>query len=666
MNLVPSDRIRQGAALALVVAGLASPIVVGATEVWAYCALQILVALVGSALALSGTVRSRVRWLLPALALFGAAQVFPLPESWLSRVAPLSAEARKSAQPIIGYPAIRCAAVDRTNALAALRRCLTLVLLATLIADLARDEQLRRWLTKGVATAGVITLLLGLIAGDSPGYNILGLHDMSGFYRDYKSPLLTAFHSEGVGYGDEVRVGAITYIENSAVAGSSLGTMVNPNHFAACVGLTLPVIAGLLAGLPGRRAWPWRLLSAGYSLLAAYTVAVVAHSRGGIAAIIGSGLLAALFASMHTRRRAFVLLVPLAIAGVLLVVRASQFGFLERLGGRLGAWTVALEMFQSSPWLGIGLGNYGAAYPAFRDGPVIYLAHNVWVEWAAEGGLAGLLLVTACVGWLAWCGLRVWNWRATGSRRVMRSGVIAGLLFAALHGAVDHGIQIPANAWLCATLVGLLVGDLVSENELSGSAGDRGAGTGPRREGPVAFLAAVRSLRLERLLVLVCAGWLIWGGWREARADWLIRPLREALMYQHPPEVQFPPQPSPNTRERQRAWQQQVQALRDERARLQEQRRELIVAALPDAERACRIFPQSAEYAGYVAQGYLHLSRGEAGRELDAAYDWFRRSLALRPLNPWVRRTLNDFRRRNQQVHKEHEESAHNALDAGL
>jgi hypothetical protein len=146
------------------------------------------------------------------------------------------------------------------------------------------------------------------------------------------------------------------------------------------------------------------------------------------------------------------------------------------------------------------------------------------------------------------------------------------------------------------------------------------------------------------LLVLTCAGWLAWGGFRGALADRLIGPLRQALMYQHPPEIQLPPQPKPNSRERRRAWEEQIQALRDERARLQEQRRELLVSGLPDAERASGMFPQNADYAGYLGQVYLHLSRGQEGPELEAARDWFRRSLQLRPLNPWARRTLLDLR----------------------
>jgi seryl-tRNA synthetase len=60
------------------------------------------------------------------------------------------------------------------------------------------------------------------------------------------------------------------------------------------------------------------------------------------------------------------------------------------LGGRYDAWGAALEMFRHSPWLGVGLGNFETVYPSLRTGSVAYLAHNAWLECAAEAGAAGV------------------------------------------------------------------------------------------------------------------------------------------------------------------------------------------------------------------------------------------------------------------------------------
>ncbi len=79
-----------------------------------------------------------------------------------------------------------------------------------------------------------------------PGHAVLGFYDMQGAVKSYKNPLLSGFHSSGVGYADEVAVGNIRYVSDAPVVGASLGAMINANHFAACVGLTLPVTLGLL------------------------------------------------------------------------------------------------------------------------------------------------------------------------------------------------------------------------------------------------------------------------------------------------------------------------------------------------------------------------------------------------------------------------------------
>jgi hypothetical protein len=71
-------------------------------------------------------------------------------------------------------------------------------------------------------------------------------------------------------------------------------------------------------------------------------------------------------------------------------------------------------------------------------------------------------------------------------------------------------------------------------------------------------------------------------------------------------------------------------------------RPELIHAALPAAQQAFAMAPRDAEFAETIGQAFLHLSRGEPGPELEAAQDWFRRSLRICPVNPWLRRTLTE------------------------
>ena len=110
----------------------------------------------------------------------------------------------------------------------------------------------------------------------------------------------------------------------------------------------------------------------------------------------------------------------------------------------------------SFPWVSAGfqppeLGSYS-----------IDLAHNDHVQWLAEAGLAGLLLMAAALALLLRRALQGAG-RAAGSRSgsagvdVVSVGCALGLLAAVLHAWVDYPFHIPANSMLAATLLGWLV-----------------------------------------------------------------------------------------------------------------------------------------------------------------------------------------------------------------
>jgi hypothetical protein len=242
------------------------------------------------------------------------------------------------------------------------------------------------------------------------------------------------------------------------------------------------------------------------------------------------------------------------------------------------------------------------AHPALRTGPIAYLAHSVWLECAAEAGAVGLAFAAVAWGGIGWCVSRVGERNVPADQRVLRLGVHGGVLFAALHGAVDHGVQIPANAFLCAILIGILLGDLRSENASAVTPAVTGRSRG--------------QVVLGRLLVVGCAVFLVYGGLREIQADRLILPLRRAIAMQRVPGESL----------------------------LLDERPELLLAALSDAERAFGIVPHKADFADLLGQAHLHLSRGSDRQELQLAADWFSLSLRLSPVNPWTTRTLLEIR----------------------
>ena len=70
-------------------------------------------------------------------------------------------------------------------------------------------------------------------------------------------------------------------------------------------------------------------------------------------------------------------------------------GLSEDGSGRTSAWVDGLRVVEASPLVGVGVGNYGNANQAINATEL--LAHNGFVQWAAEWGLALALVFVAFV-----------------------------------------------------------------------------------------------------------------------------------------------------------------------------------------------------------------------------------------------------------------------------
>jgi putative inorganic carbon (HCO3(-)) transporter len=178
----------------------------------------------------------------------------------------------------------------------------------------------------------------------------------------------------------------------------------NPNDFAAMANLFVPAAFYLM--LERRPRWE-RLFCLG-CLVATLGGFTVAASRGGFLGLA----VALVFVIWHSRRRARnlaimgVLLIPMIIAPIsplhrLLHPSRSDEGSTEN---REQVWKAGLRMIQAHPFLGVGVGNFKAlsAYYGDFDPKQSSLAHNTYIEIAAEMGLPGLLAFLA----ILFCSLR--------------------------------------------------------------------------------------------------------------------------------------------------------------------------------------------------------------------------------------------------------------------
>ena len=289
------------------------------------------------------------------------------------------------------------------------------------------------------------------------------------------------------------------------------GTFAQPNPYAGYLGLTLPVVASLFLWAMGQW-WAgrtpdetsvsyfrplWWTFIAGISTALIGIGLLVSWSRGGwLGAIAGIGVV--LFLRSRKTMIAGGLVTLLALTMLLLgalgpelvpetvAVRAQgvprylgfsgdnfqsilnepvtdeNFAILERIAH----WVVAIRLWESAPWFGIGPGNYATLYPEIiqrdarlqRWGDPLGHAHNIYLNVLAEGGLIGIGIYL-----LFWFGIILWVWRGQkegwaekrwqkGWYNALALGILGVLAHLMVHNLFDNlfvqGIYIHLALWL--------------------------------------------------------------------------------------------------------------------------------------------------------------------------------------------------------------------------
>ncbi len=245
------------------------------------------------------------------------------------------------------------------------------------------------------------------------------------------------------------------------------GTFEQPNPYGGFLGLLLPLAlgwgVGQWAGWLSRRrprafspalVLPW--LTAGLlgaALLASWSRGAWLGAAAAVAAMLfylprrrGAGLLlvlALLAAGWGALRSG---LLPGSIVGRLtgfadyvhfqdvrgVDITPANYAVLERMAH----WQAALSMADQHPWLGVGLGNYEAAYPdyALLNWPYpLGHAHNIYLNLLAETGILGLVAYLAF-----WAAVIALTARVIRRAPYPARGLALGLMGAWVHLSVHH------------------------------------------------------------------------------------------------------------------------------------------------------------------------------------------------------------------------------------
>ncbi len=254
------------------------------------------------------------------------------------------------------------------------------------------------------------------------------------------------------------------------------GTFEQPNPYAGFLGLSLPLTLGWGLGTAGELLARVRnALSSGISLslrpalnlLLPWTlvgllgVALLASwSRGGWLGAAAGVVAMLLFLPRRRWQGGLLVLVILVLAAGMLLSGLLPASIAGRLTGfadyvqfqdargvditpanyavleRMAHWQAALDMANEKPWLGVGFGNYEAAYGdhALLNWPYpLGHAHNYYLNLLAETGVLGTL---AYLGF--WGSVMLLTAQVIGRNKGLERGIALGLMGVWTHLAVHH------------------------------------------------------------------------------------------------------------------------------------------------------------------------------------------------------------------------------------
>jgi O-antigen ligase len=163
-----------------------------------------------------------------------------------------------------------------------------------------------------------------------------------------------------------------------------------------------------------------------------------------------------------------VLVASIIIAFAALVVftspRLSGLGmtsFDDEPASRIGISRVGTEILSEHWRFGTGLGTFEDVFGVYEDASSVsktYVAHahNDYLEWLIETGLAGGVLLGLVLAWFVFHFLRVWTFSRQAGLTLRRAAAIACLV-PVLHSLVDYPLRTPAIASVAGMCIAIMV-----------------------------------------------------------------------------------------------------------------------------------------------------------------------------------------------------------------
>jgi O-antigen ligase len=262
------------------------------------------------------------------------------------------------------------------------------------------------------------------------------------------------------------------------------GTYINPNNFAGLLEMLLPLAfartlweleewiasargANRRAFLATREGASARFVFFLFGTLLLTAALLFSRSRAGIATSWAGLLLVG--AVWAVRRRAHSMGVAIVACLVAFTVAAGAWIGLgpvlmryrtadQDVASRVEVWRDTVTLIRAHPAWGTGPGSFPDAYTRVQTSHLaarLNHAHNDYLEFAAEWGVPGAVLLFALIGFVWVRALRSLRRTAQSTDWFLLLGCCGGIFALLLHALVDFNLHIPANSLVFAVLLGL-------------------------------------------------------------------------------------------------------------------------------------------------------------------------------------------------------------------
>jgi len=119
-------------------------------------------------------------------------------------------------------------------------------------------------------------------------------------------------------------------------------------------------------------------------------------------------------------------------------------------------WANALRIFSNFPLVGSGLGTLPSLFPDIeQDGVLVraFHAHNDYLEYLAELGALGMILLLGGILFLAFKSFLVWRERRHPEVKGLALGGLISIVAILIHSLTDFNLHIPANMLLFSVVI---------------------------------------------------------------------------------------------------------------------------------------------------------------------------------------------------------------------